>query len=107
LKQGIRCKHLNIELTDTLEREEADGALRSFMCRTNRGNIHCGALLTTIRLSVVFVFATRIFSQNSGSSREIEMCEPREARQPATTAHRGAVQALRRRGWEGLSLENS
>jgi hypothetical protein len=107
LKQGIRCEHFNIEVTDTLEREDADGALRAFTCRTNRSNIHCGALLTKIRLSVLFVFATRTFPQNSGSCREIEMCEPREERQPATTAHRGAVQALRRRGWEGLSLENS
>jgi len=61
---------------------------------TNRSHIHCGALLTNIRLSVGSVCATRGLSQNSGSCHEIEMCEPREERQPATTAHRGAVQAL-------------
>ena len=33
------------------------------------------------------------------------MCEPREERQPAITAHRGAVQALVDAGLEGLSLD--
>ena len=94
LKKRISSNHLNIELAETPVNREARGAFGAFVSETRRSNVHRGALLTNIRLSVVPVFDTRMFSRNSGSCRAIELCKPREERQPAITAHCGAVQAL-------------